>query len=128
MALLNPKLGKGQSFHFGYLNETEFEAMETLQQRLPSQPIWALSRPNGRYTLDIDACNNQVGCFLLQEQPGRAAKPVGYWSHALNQAEYVYDKMHREWLAVVWAVLPLGPYLEGSRFPFRTDDELSDGL
>lgn len=68
-ALLNRKSEKGPTFHFGKLNETKIEALETLQYRLLSPPILALLRPNGRYTLDTDVCDKQAECVLLQEEP-----------------------------------------------------------
>lgn len=39
-----------------------------------------------------------------------------------NDAERIYDK-HYEWLAVVWAVLLLQPYREGSQIIVRTDHD-----
>lgn len=43
--------------------------------------ILALSRPNGRFTVDTDACGAQIGCFLLQEQPEIHLSPYSTGSH-----------------------------------------------
>lgn len=70
--------------------------------------------------MDTDACEKQVGCVVLKKQREGVPKPIGYWSRSLNKAEQEYDTTHRECLAVVWEVLMLRPYLEGSRFTIRT--------
>ena len=122
-APLNRKLRKGEPTVFGPLNEEEMGALEELKKRLIEPPILTLPRRDGRYTVDTDACDKQVGCVLLQEQPEVPARPIGYWSRSLNQAERAYDTTHRECLAVVWAVLLLRPYLEGTRYTIRTDHD-----
>jgi RNase H-like domain found in reverse transcriptase len=71
--------------------------------------------------LDTDACESQIGCCLLQDQPEGGLLPVGYWSRSLQPAERNYSTSERECLAVVWAVLLLRPYLERTRFVVRTD-------
>ena len=49
--------------------------------------------------------------------------PIGYFSRSLNKAEKNYDTTQRECLGIVWAVLLLRPYLEGTRFLLRTDHD-----
>ena len=71
--------------------------------------------------LDIDARDYQLGCALLQEQDDGKLRPVGYWSRTLTQAEKNYSASERECLGVLWSVLHLRPYLEGTRFTVRTD-------
>lgn len=66
--------------------------------------------------LDTDACDKQVGCVPLQEQPEGPVKPVGYCSKSLNKAEQACDTAQRECFAVVWAVLILKPYLKELQF------------
>lgn len=111
-AWLNQKLEEDQSSHFGGLNETEIEALETPQHGLPSTPILLLPRPNKRCMLDPDACENQIGCFLLQKQPKGPAKKVVYWSRLLKTYGKACYTRHREGLSVVLAALLLRPYLK----------------
>lgn len=102
-------------------NEEQVKAFEDLKWRLTHTPILALPRRTGQYTVDTDASAAQVGCVLLQEQPGGGHKPVGYWSRPLSSAERNYSTTERECLAVVWALFLLRPYLLGTRFIVRTD-------
>ena len=84
----------------------------------------ALPKVGRRYIIDTDACAYQVGCVLLQEQDGdERPKPIGYWSRSLSKSEQNYTTTEQECLAVVWAVLILRPYLEGTEFTIRTDHD-----
>ncbi len=46
---------------------------------------------------------------------------MGYCSRTLTAAEKKYDVTERKCLAVVWAVTPLRPFVEGIHFVVRTD-------
>lgn len=76
-----------------------------LPPRLWSRRRIALTRPNGRYTLDIDACDKKVGSILVQELPDRPAKSVGSLSRLLYKAEQASDGKNTKRLSFVWAVL-----------------------
>lgn len=104
-----------------HLTEEEAQSFEELKRRLISAPILSLPRREGEYTLDTDASAEQIGAVLLQSQPDGTPRPVGYWSRSLTPAERNYSTTERECLAVVWSVLLLRPYLEGTRFTVRTD-------
>ena len=105
------------------LTDTEMDAFQTLRRCLLTAPILALPREGFSYTLDTDASSYQVGCCLLQEQSDGTLHPIGYWSRTLTAAEKNYSSTEKECLAIVWAVLHLRPYLEGSRFTIRTDHD-----
>lgn len=120
-APLTKKLRKGEPQNFGDLDKAESEAYERLRDSMISPPVLALPRAGYSYTLDTDACDYQVGCVLLQEQPDKTLRPVGYWSRSLTKAEKNYSTTEKECLAIVWAALMLRPYLEGVRFTLRTD-------
>ena len=119
---LNKKMKKDMPTKWGDLTDDETKAFNELKTKLTSPPVLALPRLGHQYTVETDACATQVGCVLLQDQPGeKYPKPIGYWSRTLTAAEKNYDTTQRECLAVVWAVLTLRPYLEGTRFTIRTD-------
>lgn len=80
--LLYLKLKKDHRLRLGQLNETETEALETLQDRLISPPILSLSRLNGRYELDSGTCDKQIVCVLLQGHPKEPEIPVRYLSRS----------------------------------------------
>ena len=122
-APLNKRLKKGEPTQLGPLSEEELESYETLKTNLVTAPILALPREGYRFTLDTDACDYQVGCVLLQEQPNGDKHPIGYWSRGLNSAEKNYSTTEKECLAIVWSILTLRPYLHGVQFTIRTDHE-----
>ena len=118
---LTAKLEKGKDATFPTLTEEEENAFLTLKKKLASPPELALPQSGRTYIVDTDACDKQVGCVLLQEDENDVLHPIGYWSRTLTKPEKNYDATHRECLAIVWAVLVLRPYLEGTHFKVRTD-------
>ena len=122
-APLNKKTGKYQHYEFEILTDAELAAFEELKRRLVSPPVLVLPRYGRKYTLDTDACGHQVGCALLQQQPKGGTRPIRYWSRALTDAERNCTTIEKEYLAVVWSILTLRPYLYGSAFNLRTDHE-----
>ena len=110
---LNAKTSKKQPYRIGTLSDEEFGSFRELKRLLMNPPILGLPRLGYKYTLDTDACDKQVGCTLLQDQPNGDRLPIGYWSRALTPAEKNYSTTERECLAVVLAILTLRPYLKG---------------
>ena len=100
-APLTAKLQKGQPTKFEELSDEEEKAFKSLKSKLVNPPILALPRSEGKFTLDTDACDTQVGCVLLQDQPDGHARPIGYWSRKLTKAEQAYTTTERECLAIV---------------------------
>jgi len=98
-------------------------AFEDLRSALLCPPVLALPEANRKLVVDVDACADQVGCTLLQEEQGELLHPVGYWSRGLTAADQNYSTMERECLGVVWAVLKLRHFLDGQRFLIRTDHQ-----
>ena len=103
------------------LNTEQLGAFNTLRERLIHPPVLTLPKKKGRFILDTDASGEQIGCCLFQEQESGPKLPIGYWSRSLNSAERNYSTTEKEFLAIVWAILQLRPYLEGQRFLIRTD-------
>jgi len=62
-------------------------AFEDLRNALLCPPVLSLPKANRKLVVDVDACADQVGCTLLQEEPGELLHPVGYWSRGLTAAE-----------------------------------------
>jgi RNase H-like domain found in reverse transcriptase len=120
---LNALIRKGESPRLGELSSEQLAAFEKLRDNLLNPPFLALPRVEGRFTLDTDACDEQIGCTLFQDQPDGSKHPIGYWSRGLTGAEKSYSTTEQECFAIVWAVLHLRPYLEGKRFVIRTDHD-----
>lgn len=57
----------------------EREVVDTLKGKLITPPAFGLSRRDGQYIFEMDACNTQVTCVLLQEQGAKALNPTDYW-------------------------------------------------
>jgi RNase H-like domain found in reverse transcriptase/Reverse transcriptase (RNA-dependent DNA polymerase)/Integrase zinc binding domain/Chromo (CHRromatin Organisation MOdifier) domain/Integrase core domain len=120
---LNALLSKGTPPTLGPLSPAAIAAFTALRDRLLSPPILALPRAVGKFCLDTDASNGQLGCCLSQQQPCGKYLPLGYWSRTLNTAEHNYSTTEKECLAIVWAITHLRPYLEGVDFTVRTDHQ-----
>lgn len=97
--------------------------MNSLKSALVSPPVFTLPDATGQMTLDTDPFDVQVSYVLHQAQTDESTKPIGYWSRSLTDAERKYDTTQWEYLAIVWAVLLLHSYFEGSRFTIRTDHD-----
>jgi len=62
-------------------------AFEDIRNALLCPPVLALPKANRKLVVDVDACADQVGCTLLQAEPGELLHPVEYWSRGLTAAE-----------------------------------------
>ena len=68
------------------LDYAALQAHNTLKVAITSAPILALPRASGLYVLEADASASQLGVQLLQEQPDKSFRPIGYWSRQCNSA------------------------------------------
>lgn len=50
------------------LDEEKRKAVDVLKDMLITPPVLALPPLNGKNTIDINACDTQVECVLIQEQ------------------------------------------------------------
>jgi len=103
--------------------DASLAASDDLRQALLAQPILALPKAKRQMIVDVDACDDQLGCTFLQEQPDGTRLPVGYWIRGLSPAEKIYSKTERECLGVVWSALNLRHFLDGHRLLIRTDHQ-----
>lgn len=62
----------------------EGDAVLSLKEVLISPAVTTLPKTNGRYMLDTDSCDGQLGWVLLQDQEGETNRTFGYWSPTLN--------------------------------------------
>ena len=97
------------------------DAFEDLRSALLCLPVLSLPKNSRKLVVDVDTCADQVGCTLLQEDPGELLHPVGYWIRGRTAAEQNYATTKRGCLGVVAAVLKLRHFLDGQRFLIRTD-------
>ena len=76
----------------------------------------ALPRSDLPYSVDTDASDCQVGAALFQTTEDGERRPIGYWIRSLKPAEKNYSTPEKEFLAVVWELTTLCPYLQGETF------------
>lgn len=95
--------------------------MHEPHDKLVALPILAVPYNEDSFTLETNACNDQVGRILLQEQHEGITKLVGYWFQSLTKANQAYDTTQPEYFALAWSVLILRAYLQGICFTIQTD-------
>lgn len=110
----NRKLPIDHPTPFEKLAKDEFIALETLQQTLITPPVLSLPRSMGTSTLDNNVSHRQAGFVLLQHHPEPSGKTIGYRLRSVNDAQLTDDTTHMEFLATVWALSLLRPYLKGT--------------
>jgi len=71
--------------------ETQAAVFTRLRDALLNPPVLALPRRGAPFTIDVYACDTQLGCALLQEQPDSQLKPVGLYSRALQPEKRNYS-------------------------------------
>jgi len=50
--------------------DAQTASFEDLRNALLCPPVFALPKANRKLVVDVDACADQVGCTLLQKEPG----------------------------------------------------------
>lgn len=103
-------------------------ALQILLEKLISFSVLAFHRKKGRYTVETDACDCQIGYVVLQRQDDNVYKPAGNWSNILNDREGNLDTGHQDCVAVVCAILLLLPYLAGTKLTVLTDRHTLKGI
>lgn len=97
-------------------------AFEHVKRALSSAGVLSHYNPGKRLIVTCDASARGVGAVLTQEgTAGAGERPVAYASRTLNSAESNYSQIHREALAIIFAVNKFHQYLYGRHFTLRTD-------
>ena len=73
--------------------------------------------------LDTDADANRIGCILMQWHLYDTLQPLVFFSKTLTDTERKYGTTNWARLVIIWALLLLRPYLDGTRFTIRTDHD-----
>lgn len=110
-------LKKGKHWIWGREHERAFVNVKKLLVSCKVLVHYDESQP---LVLTCDASARGLGAVLAQ-RGARAERPVAYASRALTQAEYNYSQIHKEALAIVFAVKKFHQYLYGRHFVLRTD-------
>lgn len=92
-----------QAFTFERLNETEIETLITVEHLRLSLLELSPLKADWLYTLDSNACDNQVGWVLFQKLPEGPAKSNGPRSHLSGKVEPALTKC-RENFALLYGL------------------------
>jgi len=95
-------------------------AFEEVKARLVADPVLVCPDLDKPFILQTDASDYGIGAIVTQETE-RGEKVISYSSRTLNGAEKNYSTTEKEFLAILWAIRKLKPYLEGYHFKEVTD-------
>jgi len=90
-APLNQMTTKAYGDTLPEFTEAQAAAFTRLRDALLHPTVLALPRRGAHFTIDVGACDTQLGCALLQEKPDSQLKPVGFYSRALQPEQRNYS-------------------------------------
>jgi len=122
-APLNQLKTQAYGYTLSAFTETQAAAFTRLRDALLHPPVLALPRREAPFTIDVDACDAQLGCALLQEQQKGQLKTGGFYSRAFQREKRNYSATEKECLGLVWAVLHLRHYDSRKPTRFVLDEE-----
>lgn len=86
---------------------------------LVETPVLELLVSNRPFLLDTDSSAYQIGVTLLQQHYEENPTPwatIGFSSRSLTDVQRRYSASDSEFLAVVWSILSIHPYMKGKTF------------
>jgi len=89
-----------------------------LKQAITSPPVLRLPDFSLPFTIECDACGKGIGAVLMQE-----GHPIAFLSQALKGQALNLSTYEKELLSLVTAVQKWRPYLLGSSFTVKTDQQ-----
>lgn len=111
-------LRKGRHYIWG---EKQNEVFERVNRSLCSADVLVHYDGSQPLVLTVDASARGLGAVLAQRAPDDREGVVAYASRTLMPAECHYSQIHKEALAIIFAVDKFHQYLYGRRFTLRTD-------
>ncbi|XP_045448702.1 uncharacterized protein K02A2.6-like [Melitaea cinxia] len=111
-------LKKGKHWSWGAEQDVAFK---TVKRLLVSPEILVHYDESKPVVVTCDASGRGIGAVLAQADECGRERAVAYASRALTPAERNYSQIHREALAIVFAVKKFHQYLYGRHFILRTD-------
>ncbi|XP_045451571.1 uncharacterized protein K02A2.6-like [Melitaea cinxia] len=111
-------LKKGKHWSWGAEQDVAFK---TVKRLLVSPEILVHYDESKPVVVTCDASGRGIGAVLAQADERGRERAVAYASRALTPAERNYSQIHREALAIVFAVKKFHQYLYGRHFILRTD-------
>lgn len=118
---LNPLyilLRKGKHWYWGAEQNSAFEQVKRLLSEACALAHFDMALET---VVTVDASAGGLGAVLAQRGPAGGEHVVAYASRTLTQAEKHYSQIHKEALAIVFAVDKFHQYVYGRSFTLRTD-------
>ncbi|MBW0523725.1 hypothetical protein O181_063440 [Austropuccinia psidii MF-1] len=106
------------------MTQGRIKAYEKIKKALTEAPLLLMPDWNIPFKLYIDACGDGLGAALHQVQiidDKPTEEPVCYISRQIKPTEARYGASQMECLCLVWALVKLHYYLDGSTFEVITD-------
>ena len=97
------------------------KAFNVIKKEIVSEVVLVHFNHDLPITLTCDASNHGVGAVLAHVFPDGTERPIAFASRALNKAEINYAILHKEALAIIFAVQKFFQYLIGNNFTLVTD-------
>ena len=110
------------------LSEEAIQAVQTLKERLTSNPTLKIADTSKPFELRTDASDHAIGGVLFQRDEEGEEQPVWYGSRRLSKTEERYSATEREMLAIQYFVTYWRPYLWGTKFKVYTDHSPLKGI
>lgn len=111
-APFNKKMRNDQRTHLAAVNFKDKDTVVPLLEASLGLQVLTWPRSEGQYTLDTDACDEQINGTYLQKQVHRSNCSNSYWSRTLLKEAQTLAATERQCLTVVRTVLLLGRWLE----------------
>src|SRR5690606_23677543 len=97
------------------------KAFEQTKKLITEAPILEHFDPKLPIIVSADASPYGIGAVLAHKKSDGSEKPICFVSRTLSTAERNYSQLHKEALAIVFAVTKFYIYLCGAEFVIYTD-------
>jgi len=118
--ILSPLYELQRSKVFKWTRQCE-EAFKNIKSELASEKNLIHFNKDWKLKLVCDASKVGIGAVLLHVLPNGTEKPISFASRVLHEAEKNYSVIHKEALAIYWAVCKFYQYLMGNEFILCSD-------
>ncbi|KAG7297849.1 hypothetical protein JYU34_018592 [Plutella xylostella] len=118
LAPMHRLLKKDAVWQWGTQQMNAFEMVKKILSRTPVLAHYDAARP---LLLTCDASSYGLGAVLAQRGAGGEERVIAYASRSLTSSECNYSQIHKEALAIIFAVKKFHQYLYGREFTLRTD-------
>lgn len=118
---LKPLYDLLQKNHKFYWNRECQKSFNTIKKDIISDNVLIHYSRDMPLRLACDASQNGIGAVLSHILPDGSDRPISFISRVFSKAEKSYSMIHKEALAIYWAVQKFYQYLIGRKFELLSD-------